>query len=712
MSQLYGLFYKTLSRDEYTGFCEFDVTPTMSTEYAVDGLVRCHGQIGFYTKNMPIYMEGDFDGSRFNVVKDEIPKNREEDVIRVLEYAVPELTEVQKKAIAKAADNDLFAFIVKPTTPSILSDILKRSSKCELLKEKMLRKISAMKEKEEMTKCLLSFGISLDRIELFHHREISMAQLKKNAYLPCLFADVPIEKAELIAGRLSDLKPYSIARLIGYTYHAILSITRNGDTCCTPEDLCRYINYKLNKSDYPVDMNMGLLNLCLHEMTNYVSLHVVNGKVYVYLNHVWDEENTVIRHVKRLQKNQIEIISEPNIDEIEKDLNIQYNGGQKNTFQLLKKSGIKILTGPPGAGKTAVIRGLISCYRKNGRKNVQLAATTGCAAQVMSEACGEPAETVNIMLNIRPYNDDVCGRNLNNPLEADFIVVDEISMCGLKMLSLLLQAVKSGSILLLVGDKDQLQSVEYGNILKDLIQSGVVEIYSLTEVMRQSGTIPENAKLINEGIEMLTFDDSFRLFQCKDESNLKGKLMRNYKPGISQILSPIKKGESGIWALNLMIQDSKGYSLASAYCYGKQKYYVGDKIIMTKTDYEKGFYNGDIGIIKDIKENVIIIQLQHQIISLCRQDLYYMSLAYAITIHKSQGSECEEIHVVLPDCALNMLTRRIFYTAVTRAKKRVYIYSVNNAYLTAINNTYERNRRTLLASRLKREMGDGNTRNS
>lgn len=133
---------------------------------------------------------------------------------------------------------------------------------------------------------------------------------------------------------------------------------------------------------------------------------------------------------------------------------------------------------------------------------------------------------------------------------------------------------------------------------------------------------------------------------------------------------------------------------------------------MTKTDYEKGFYNGDIGIIKDIKENVIIIQLQHQIISLCRQDLYYMSLAYAITIHKSQGSECEEIHVVLPDCALNMLTRRIFYTAVTRAKKRVYIYSVNNAYLTAINNTYERNRRTLLASRLKREMGDGNTRNS
>ena len=302
-------------------------------------------------------------------------------------------------------------------------------------------------------------------------------------------------------------------------------------------------------------------------------------------------------------KQELEI---PDIEEIEKKLNITYTHGQRKVFQALKTTGIKILDpNAPGSGKTAVIKGLIQKFHA-----VKLSATTGRASQVLMEACQKEATTVHKLLDIRPYGENLTSKNINNPIQAELIIVDEVSMMGLKLASLLLQAVKNTSILLLVGDIDQLQSVEYGNVLSDLIHSGYVETYSLTEVVRQKGSILQNAKLINEGCTSLLVDQDFHYAECQDADEILSLLEENVRVD-DQILTTIRKGKLGTRALNEKLQDKK-----TVYCtsFGDVDYYEKNRIIMTKTSYEAGYFNGDMGIILKMDSKGLAVQFKDKIL--------------------------------------------------------------------------------------------------
>lgn len=680
-----GLYYKTLSRNERTGETQFLFSPTEACPESRDGLILCVGNIGFYAYKIPLELEGSFHQGVFYVKNDTIPFDAEDGAEAILNYASDALTETQKQKIR--AMGNLLDFIKQTGSVKAMEAMGIDKSSARALRKRVI----ALYQQEETTKYLLRFQLPVDRIEAMIKKGITKDSLRKHTYALCLAYEFGIYVADTMAYDLSNVHPYTIARLNGFIQDAINSSLSNGNTCIDYRALLRIINVKLKKSIFPETvMNLSLLNLCLSEAKDKYRLEWMDDELFIYDTKAWEEETALIQHLKRLNQSKHPMIESVDVHEVEQKLGIKYRDGQRAAFDMLKCSGVKLLIGPPGTGKTATIRGLIYAAKSCKKLNIRLAATTGRAAQVMSAACGEKVETVNKMLDVRPFEDTVSKMNVNNKLDADFIIVDEVSMLGLELASYLFQAVKSGATLLLVGDKDQLQSVDYGSVLSDLMESGYTEVYVLDEIMRQSGAICDNAFNVNHGNLIMFLDSSFELHEFQDSASAKQAMLSQYNYG-DQVLSPIKAHDLGTYALNHDLQPKQN-SKTPSLVYGQTIYYEGDRIIMLRTDYERGYCNGDMGVITACTEDGLIVKFDQRSLCLMKSDYYFMALAYAITIHKSQGSEFPIVHVLLPDDTSSMLTRRILYTAITRAKKKVIIYSVRQAFRQAVYNTAERPR--------------------
>lgn len=436
-------------------------------------------------------------------------------------------------------------------------------------------------------------------------------------------------------------------------------------------------------------------------MSRYLTIDTINGEAYIYKTKILQQEQKVAQHVVRLCENKTTVVHDVDIEKIEEINGFLYNEGQKAVFPAIKTSGIKIITGPPGSGKTAIIKGLLLAYKaENHNSVIELSATTGAAAQVIKKACGENGQTVHKLLNLRPCGDTVLCKSEGDPINAGLIIVDEVSMLDLETASYLFAAVKNGTILILCGDDNQLESVGYGKVLADLIDCGKVEVYRLYQIMRQSGTICENASAILKGITNIKTDKTFSLSHYSSDKEAVEAMMQNLIYRQSFVLSPIKnKDVSGVYALNKKIQGSVS-DLSYCFSHNKERYHIGDRIIMTQTNYEQGYFNGDIGTISSYCDGIATVIFFDKILTLSRDDFSNMQLAYSITVHKSQGSEIEDVHIVLPDSCKNMLTRRIVYTAITRAKSHVYIYSVGNAFEYAVKNKAEHQRQSNLVYRI------------
>lgn len=688
-----GIYLRTIKRDEKDGMTFFVISPTERCPQAKDGQLFCTGMIGFYHKQMPIHLEGHFGANDvFFVEKDELRKEPEADLI-LARYVDSTLSDAQLNKLLKL--NGIFHVLEERNHYQVFYEILQDKKRTNAF----IKKLKSIKDNDFLSNLLLQYKVPADRISLMIGKGVTYEDIKKDPYSTFLFYDISIYLADTIAGSMLHVQPYAPIRLMGYVKYAFRYSKSSGNTCCTPQMIVKMVNHLLSNSIYPeTKINVAILNLCISKMKNefieYVSEH---GDLYLYEEKIWQAESSLIRHLLRLQKDKV-YYKEARIDEIEEQLTIRYTKSQRESFQALSTSGVKILTGPPGSGKTAVIKGYITYFEQNKGKAYKLAATTGRASQVMSNACEKPAVTVHKMIDIRPYDNGVSSMDLNNPIDADLLIIDEISMMDLQLAYLLFKAIRSGTTVILVGDEDQLQSVECGNVLADLIRSGFFEVYRLTEIMRQSGTICENAISINRGNEFMKLDDTFQLYEFKTEEEAKKVLLQNRKEG-EQILTPIKKKELGTFSLNSLTQDVSGKACIT---YGRVTYYQNNKIIMLKTNYEKGYFNGEIGTVLSANEDKsqLKVDFGKKIIWLDRSDFYFMALANAITTHKSQGSEFETVHILLPDSAKSMMTRRMVYTAVTRAKKKVYIYSINHSFSMAVNNTQERSRISLLAERL------------
>ncbi len=399
-----------------------------------------------------------------------------------------------------------------------------------------------------------------------------------------------------------------------------------------------------------------------------------------------------------------------------------YGTQQKEAFStVLRSNGVKIVTGGPGTGKTSTILGILLVYMKlHPEHKIRLCAPTGRAAQRMAESTGMEAVTVHRLLDYRPFGSSLICKDAANPIDADLIVVDEMSMMNIELFDLFLEAVKTGTTLILVGDINQLEAVGPGAVLQDLLEAPdtLIPRTMLTEVFRQKGGSPiiENAMRINSGLSDLVACQEFQTIHTKsEEESLKEirkimiQLYDPKNPFSSQILCPARKGLTGIQNLNIYLQEllnpaKKGFQ------YGSIKYRLNDKILFTRNNYsilpkesggEMGLYNGDIGVIKEINGEGLLVEVRNLHFQITRDLMDDLCLSYGMTIHKSQGSEFETAIVVMPAEPKNMLVRNLLYTAVTRAKKNVIIIDESSAAEVAIRVSRKGKRDTRLSGYLK-----------
>lgn len=675
--EMYGLYQQTIARKGT--FTIFTVQPLEYCEHTEDGIITCHGTVGYYDYKMPIALSGAFDDTGiFHVEEYRIPAGTEDEDRMLLTYVAPWLTEAKCRKLCGKLSN-----ASKETFASCGLD--KTQTK------KLMQGLRRLRGNEKLVQLLTAYGIDHDHVDILLKKGITYQSFLNHPYSVTRITEIDIYTVDAIALQVFHLHAYSFMRLCAYVRYIMDQYIKKGDTCVSIEALQYAVEWKLQHSPCPdTKMTASLLTVCIQEL-QFVQ-EVDDGKIYLYDKNIAKEEELLIEQIIRFQ-NSRQKRPVPDVKQIEEKLQITYTEGQRSAFQILGSTGIKILTGPPGSGKTAVIRGLIQ-----NTHSVKLAATTGRASQVMKKACKKQAITVHKLLDIQPYGENISSKNINDPIQAELIIIDEVSMMGLKLASQLLQAVKNDSIILLVGDEDQLQSVEYGNVLGDLIHSGVIETYRLTEVKRQGGSILENAQMVNYGKHSLAEDHAFHLISCKNEKEVLEQMKHLIQPE-DQVLTTIKKSKLGTKNLNAILQEK-----AQPFCvsFGGTDYYKGNRVIMTETNYENGYFNGDMGVILGMEGSGLLVQFEEKTLCLNREDISCMELANAITTHKAQGSEFPRVHIILPREFPMMLTRRMLYTAITRAKSEVFLYSIEDSCWTAIDNTHERRRMTLLEKKLKK----------
>ena len=434
---------------------------------------------------------------------------------------------------------------------------------------------------------------------------------------------------------------------------------------------------------------------------------------------------------------------EASIEKIQKELEIELDPIQKSAVEAAAGSGVMVLTGGPGTGKTTIIKAIIRLFEMEGM-DILLAAPTGRAAKRMNEATGREASTIHRMLQMRGSDDgseDSTGqkggfeRNESNPLETDVIIIDEMSMVDISLMNALLKATSLGTKLILVGDANQLPPVGAGNVLRDILASKVFTTVCLTKIFRQAeqSDIVINAHKINKG-EEVALDNKSKdfLFVKRDNQNdicgvvialVRDKLPKyvNASAMDIQVLTPSRKGDLGVGRMNMLLQaylnppDPKKKERQ----FGDITFREGDKVMQIRNNYQlewearnsrgfvlasgSGIFNGDCGIIKSINtfsEELEIVFDEDKRVFYPFSLMEDLELAYCITVHKSQGSEYPAVVLPLLSGPRQLFNRNLLYTAVTRAKKCVTIVGSRQAVYDMIKNEMEQKRYSGLAENL------------
>ena len=402
---------------------------------------------------------------------------------------------------------------------------------------------------------------------------------------------------------------------------------------------------------------------------------------------------------------------------IEKASGIEYDDVQKEAITQAVASKVMVLTGGPGTGKTTTTQGIIAAYRAAGLK-IQLAAPTGRAAKRMSEATGMEAKTIHRLLEYNPM--DGFKRNEENPLEGDALIVDECSMIDIILMYNLMKAVPVGMRLIMVGDIDQLPSVGAGNVLRDIIDSERIPVIRLTRIFRQAqssrivmsahqinhGQYPDTSNGRNTDFFFLRNDDPEKV--ASDIVDLvKHRLPKAYHEplGNIQVLTPMQRSVVGASNLNMLLQQALNET-STGLSRGGTTYRHGDRVMQIRNNYDKEVFNGDIGTIVRVnhEDRTLTVDFDGRQIEYDVTELDELILAYATTIHKSQGSEYPIVVIPLLMTHFVMLQRNLVYTGITRAKKVCVIIGQPKALGYAIRNLTVSDRNTLLKERLRGEL--------
>ncbi|HFL3239622.1 TPA: ATP-dependent RecD-like DNA helicase [Clostridioides difficile] len=492
--------------------------------------------------------------------------------------------------------------------------------------------------------------------------------------------------------------------------------------------ICQGILYTLNKSlsnghtylpehvliqdsEKLLELNGEIIKECVMVLVYNQKIHIekVNNENLIYLMPYYLAENGVCSQIVKLSQHEFEDLKidiDNEINVLEEDKKIKLAEKQILAVKESVNSGVLIITGGPGTGKTTTINAIIDIFENNG-KSVTLAAPTGRAAKRMSETSNKEAKTIHRLLEMGFSTDDdlTFFKDEEDPINSDVIIVDEVSMVDIILMYNLLRAIKLGTRVILVGDSDQLPSVGAGNVLKDMINSNIINVVKLNEIFRQAqeSMIIVNAHKINNGEPLYLNTKGKDFFFIRKSTNeeilneiiglVNERLPKFYKVDKLkdiQVLSSMRKGELGVTNLNIELQKylNKKEKFKVEESFSKRLFRVGDKVMQVKNNYTKkwetedqkesgeGIYNGDIGYVYHIdkdKKTIYILFDQTKIVSYLYDELDEIDHSFCTTIHKSQGSEFPVVVLPIAWAPPMLLSRNLLYTAVTRAKKLVVL---------------------------------------
>ena len=635
----------------------------------------------------------------------------------------------------------------KGDTFRIIEEEPERLAEVKGISEKKAIEISAqMEEKKDLRQAMMfltQYGISVPlAVKIYQQYGNRTYQVvEENPYrLADDISGIGFKIADEIASRIG-IHTDSDYRIRSGLLYVLLQATGEGHTCLPKEDLLHRASALLGVEEE--QMETQLMNLC---MDRKLVMKEQNGKVMVWYGQYYYMELNVAKmlHDLNLECEMEESQIVKKLSKVEKQASITLDEMQRKAVVEAVKNGVLVITGGPGTGKTTTINAIIR-YFETEDMEILLAAPTGRAAKRMTEATGWEAVTIHRLLELSgvPSDDRSTAsfeRNEENPLEADVIIIDEMSMVDIFLMNALLKAVSVGTRLILVGDINQLPSVGPGCVLKDIIRAGSCPVVQLTRIFRQASQsdIIVNAHKINRG-EHVTLDNKSRdfFFLQRQDPNvilrvvlaLVQEKMPRYvdaRPTDIQVLTPMRKGSLGVENLNEMLQ--RYLNPPSPEKNEKEtargRFREGDKVMQIKNNYQiewearnrygiaidkgTGIFNGDMGIVQQIDllaETMEVLFDDYRIVTYSFQMLEELELAYAVTIHKSQGSEYPAVVIPLLTGPRMLMNRNLLYTAVTRARSCVTLVGSPETFAQMIDNASEQTRYSGLYDRIREVEG-------
>lgn len=628
----------------------------------------------------------------------------------------------------------------------IIEEEPERLAEVKGISERMARQIAEqVEEKKDLRQAMIylqKYGISLSlAAKIYEHYGNRVYRvLEENPYqIADHVPGVGFKTADEIAGRIGIHSDCDF-RIQSGIFYVLLQAVTEGHIYLPQEELLRRATLLLEVEIR--DIERYLMELSMEKKVILKRVEQENAaEIRVYPTQYYYMELNTAKMLCDLgvTYETAEAEVERRLSQIEKNAELQLDEMQRMAVKAAVRNGVLVLTGGPGTGKTTTINAMIRFFESEGM-SIYLAAPTGRAAKRMSEATGCEARTIHRMLELSYLPEEKesrmqFGRNEENPLDADVIVIDEMSMVDLPLMHVLLRAISVGTRLILVGDKDQLPSVGPGSVLKDLIESGCFPVITLSKIFRQAeqSDIVVNAHKINRG-EPVVLDNKSRdfFFLKRQDANtiirvvltLIQKKLPKYvgtEPLEIQVLTPMRKGLLGVERLNAILQQylNPPDPKKTEKTHGGRVFRVGDKVMQIKNNYQLeweiatkyglvvdkgiGVFNGDIGRIIEINTYTEKMKVEYEEKKVVEYDfelLEELELAYAITIHKAQGSEYPAVVIPLLSGPRQLYHRNLIYTAVTRAKKCVTLVGSDTTFQEMIQNAEVQKRYTSLAEQL------------